>query len=608
IRTYGDKNVLFEGAEKMRSLAAESPPGLTTKLTGQMGYFDDSVRILEEIDGKLLAGTIALISLLLLLIYRSPFLWLLPLSGVAVAELTARGLGSQLSDAGTTVTSQGAALMTVLIFGVGTDYALLVIARYREELRRHEDRHEAMQNALRRSGPSIFASGVTVILALLCLSFANVNATSGAGPIGAMGVALAMFAMLTLLPTLLIIVGREAFWPFIPSYRSAETFAASKFWSRLATRIAARPRLVSLAVVGLMGLMALGWTAHSGGLDLEKSFRGDVESVEGQQLLERTLPPGATGPLTVLVADKGALGPVRRALRSSRDIAGVGLQQQSKGVTRIEAALRYPPYSDTAIAAVPRIRAALDKAAPGKAYVAGASAVEADSRKFAARDNRLIMPLALLVVALVLVVLLRSLLAPLLLIATVVVSFLAVLGASYVVFEHLFGFPGVDEYLPLFVFIFLVALGVDYNIFLMARVREEARRFGTREGMRRGLVATGGVITSAGIVLAGTFLVLASMPSTTLTEVGFAVALGVLFDALIVRSVLVPALAFALGDRIWWPARMPEQPAGGGAGPTNGHITAEATPAIDDTGFSLRSAGKLRDSVAELPDWTGRLR
>jgi RND superfamily putative drug exporter len=248
--------------------------------------------------------------------------------------------------------------------------------------------------------------------------------------------------------------------------------------------------------------------------------------------------------------------PVIAALKRSADIANVGLVQQGKGAVRIEATLKYAPYSDAAMSAIDRVRANVMAAGPGSAFVAGATAVEADSRAFAAKDNRLIMPVALLVVTLILMLLLRALVAPVVLMLTVVASFVAVLGASYVAFTQLFGFPGVDEYIPLFVFIFLVALGADYNIFLMARVREEALIHGPREGMRRGLVVTGGVITSAGIVLAGTFLVLAAMPITMLTEIGFAIALGVLFDALIVRTALVPALGFALGRALWWPSRL----------------------------------------------------
>lgn len=560
IKAEGDQEVLFAASDRLRELAAAAPPGTTVKLSGQTGFYDDTVRVFDSIDGNLLLGTIALITLLLLLIYRSPFLWILPLATVGIAEVTSRGLGTELAERGMTITTQSAALMTVLVFGVGTDYALLLIARYREELRHYTDRHEAMAHALDRSGPPILASAATVIAALLCLTLADVNATAGAGPIGAMGIAVAMLAMLTALPALLLVFGRPVFWPFVPRVEATAAEIPVNFWSRLADRIAARPALVTFCVVLLMGVMSLGLMNPPGGLDLTKSFRDDVESVQGMEILAKALPPGATGPAVVMVEGEDNVPKAVAALKKSPDVAAVGIVQPGNGATRIEATLKYEPYSDAAIDAVPRLRAALDAAAPGAALLAGASAIESDSREFAAQDNRLIMPLVLLVVLLVLILLLRSIVAPLVLMATVVASFVAVLGASYLAFEHIFGFPGVDEYVPLFVFIFLVALGVDYNIFLMARVREEAQQYGAREGMRRGLVVTGGVITSAGIVLAGTFLVLAAMPITALTEIGFAIAMGVLFDALIVRTALVPALGFMLGRHMWWPAKIGDSP------------------------------------------------
>ncbi|MBI5310443.1 MAG: MMPL family transporter, partial [Actinobacteria bacterium] len=444
VRARGDQKILFEASDQMRALASDNPAGLTSKLTGQMGYFDDTVRVFDSIDGNLLAGTIALITVLLLLIYRSPFLWFLPLLSVGFAEMVSRGLGTRLAEDGTVITTQAASLTTVLIFGVGTDYALLIIARYREELRHSENTHQAMARALRSSGPPIFASAATVAAALLTMTFADVNATSGAGPIGAMGIAIAMLAMLTVLPALLLLVGRRAFWPFVPEVGSGEDeLAAHGFWTRLADRIARRPRLISAVVFAVMAVMALGLTTHNGGLDLAKSFRGEVESVSGQRLLEQTLPPGATGPMTVLVSDPSTVKPVIATLKSNGEVASVGLIQKGRGVVRIEATLKHAPYSEQAIDSIPGIRAALDKAAPGSALVAGPTAVEADSRHFAAKDNKLIMPLALLVVTLILILLLRSLVAPLVLILTVVASYLAVMGVSFVAFDQLFGFAGV---------------------------------------------------------------------------------------------------------------------------------------------------------------------
>jgi RND superfamily putative drug exporter len=552
MRAHGDKQVLYAAADRLERVAAEAPPGVDTKLTGQAGFFNDQAEIFDEIDRKLLIGSVILISVLLLLIYRSPFLWLLPLASVGVAEVTARGLSTTLTDYGVTLTSQAAALMTVLVFGVGTDYALLVIARYREELRRCEHVEDAMGTALLRTAPTILASGMTVIAALMCMTLADVNGTAGAGPIGALGIAVAMISTLTLLPAMLLLFGRGVFWPGVPRVGTAVAAQNEGFWPRLADFIARNAGRVVVCVALLMAVMAIGLTTKPGGLDLAESFHDSVPSVEGMNELERVLPPGATGPMTVLVGDSVQVPGVLRTLKSSTDVSLVNLVQRAGGVTRIEAMLPFSPYSEQAIDAVERVRSQLGAAA----LVSGATAVEADSREFAAHDNRVIMPLVLLVVFIVLLVLLRSIVAPLVLMLTVVASFLAVMGCSYLLFDHLFGFSGVDEYVPLFVFIFLVALGVDYNIFLMARVREDVAEHGAREAMRRGLIVTGGVITSAGLVLAGTFFVMAAMPITVLTEMGFAVAIGVLFDALIVRTALVPALGFLLGERMWWPSRI----------------------------------------------------
>ena len=601
MRAGGSKEVLFNANAQLEAVAAKAPADMTVHLTGQAGFFNDQAEIFDTIDGNLLIGTVLLISLLLLLIYRSPFLWLLPLTAVGIAEITSRGLGTELAERGATITSQSAALMTVLVFGVGTDYALLIIARYRDELRHREDAHEAMAVALSRSGPTILASSSTVIAALLCLMLADVNATAGAGPIGAMGIAIAMLAMLTLLPALLLVFGRPVFWPFIPRAGTPSDEVPVNFWSHLADRIARKPRLVTIVVFALMGVMALGLLNRPGGLDITNSFHKPVDSVEGMKVLEKALPPGATGPMTVLVSDPRQVGRVTRTLKRSEDVAAVGIVQPGNGATRIEATLKYSPYSDAAIDAVERVRTQMAQVSGGTALVSGATAIESDSRHFAAKDNKLIMPLVLLVVFLILLILLRSLVAPLILMITVVASFLAVMGASYWAFENLFGYSGVDEYVPIFVFIFLVALGVDYNIFLMARVREEAAKYGARDAMRRGLIVTGGVITSAGIVLAGTFFVMAAMPMTVLTEIGFAIAIGVLFDALIVRTLLVPALGFMLGEKMWWPARF-DQP---DASPTNEPPQISVPPEQQAQSPIAPAGGGPKDSFElPLPDWT----
>ena len=446
------------------------------------------------------------------------------------------------------------------MLGAGTDYALLLVARYREELRRHKDRHEAMALALRTAGPAVFASGLTVIAALLCLTLAEVNGTSGLGPIGALGIAVAMVAMLTLLPALLVIVGRWVFFPFIPRYDPALSSEPTGIWGRLGTAIAARPRKVWIGVVALLLVLSLGLLNFSTGLTTGNSFRGEVESVQGQELISKSFPSGANAPVDIIVRDLLKTDAVRTAVAEVPGIASVAPAGTTSNIVRLQAVLEPEPYSTEAYAVIPNIRAAAKSAGGPDTLVGGATAVEADLRDAATRDTKLIVPIALLVVFLILMILLRAVVAPLLLIGTVILSFGAALGVGAVVFDVIFGFPGSDPSQPLFAFVFLVALGIDYNIFLMTRVREETRRYGTRAGMLRGLAVTGGVITAAGIVLAGTFLVLGVLPLIFLTEIGFVVAFGVLLDTFIVRSVLVPALVLDIGPKVWTPSSLAKGP------------------------------------------------
>jgi RND superfamily putative drug exporter len=377
-----------------------------------------------------------------------------------------------------------------------------------------------------------------------------------------MGIAVAVTAMLTLLPVLLLIGGRRAFWPFVPRVGDPDRDGRG-VWLRLGRWIAGRPRPVWLGTTAALAVLCVGLVTLDDDLTSATSFRGSVESVEGQRLVERAFPGGASAPAVVLVRDAADVEPVRAAVAAAPGVTAIGPVERGEPGARFTATLAPDPYSERAYALVEPLREAARAAATGDVLVGGPTAEERDLRAAAVRDTKLLVPLVLAVVLAVLVLLLRALVAPLLLIATVVLSFLATLGLSSVVFDYAFGFAGEDPSLPLYAFIFLVALGVDYNIFLMARVREEAQAHGTRDGMIRGLAVTGGVITSAGVVLAGTFSVLAVLPFVPLTEVGFAVAVGVLLDTLLVRSVLVPALAFDLGDRIWWPSALARRrPAG----------------------------------------------
>jgi putative drug exporter of the RND superfamily len=448
----------------------------------------------------------------------------------------------------------------VLVFGAGTDYALLLTARYREELRRHEDRHAAMRVAIRRAGPAIVASAGTVILSLLALSLAELNSTKGLGPVLAIGVGVALLSMMTLLPALLVITGRWMFWPAKPTYGSAEPTSRG-FWARTGRRIAVRPRVVWITTALILGVMALGLTGlKADGLTNAQSFRGHPDSVVGQSVIDQHFPAGAGQPVEIF-GNPASGAQLAAALRSVPGITGVTSPVTVAGRSYIEATLTSAPDSQAAYSAIDRVRAAAHAVPGSDALVGGNTAINLDVQRASAHDRNLIIPIVLLVVFVILALLLRALVAPVMLIATVVLSFAATLGVSALFFDHVFNFGGADTSFPLFVFVFLVALGIDYNIFLMTRVREEAKRHGPRTGALTGLAATGGVITAAGAVLAGTFAVLGTLPVTFLTELGFAVAFGVLLDTLVVRSVLVTALNLDLGRWVWWPSRLARQPA-----------------------------------------------
>jgi RND superfamily putative drug exporter len=566
IKGDGKGSTILDPVDEYRKLVSDPGGGLQVKVTGPAGFSADAIKVFEGINGTLLAAAGALVLLLLIMIYRSPFFWFFPLLAVVFGEMASRGFGYFLTEAGVTVNGQSSSILSVLVLGAGTDYALLLVARYREELRTTEDKHAAMARALQTAGPAIVASALTVSIALLCLSLAKVNGTAGLGPIGAMGIMVALLSQMTFLPALLVIVGRKPFWPYVPHVGDAGTDSTHGAWRRIGERVAARPTRVLVGTTGLLVVMAFGLLNLSGGLTQSSSFRDEVESVAGQELVADAFPAGASAPTDVIVRDPAKVAAVTAAVRRVRGVASVRPTGQSGPAgTRLAASLTMDPNSTEAYDLVPEIRRAARSADP-KALVGGTSAVEHDLREASMSDTKLLVPLTLVIVFVILGLLLRSLLAPVVLIGTVVLSFVAALGFSAVIFDVVFGFPGSDPSFPLFAFIFLVALGVDYNIFLMARVREESLRHGTREGMLRGLAVTGGVITSAGIVLAGTFSVLAVLPLVFLTELGFAIAFGVLLDTFLVRSVLVPAIVFRIGPKIWWPSRLAHEDVDAGAG------------------------------------------
>jgi RND superfamily putative drug exporter len=555
-QTTGEGDIVTRDVDGVREAVRGAPAGLQVEITGAAGFAADAIEVFESINGTLLLGTALLVFVLLILIYRSPIFWLVPFLSVIVAEVTSRGVGYLLSELGVTVTGQSSAILTVLVFGAGTDYALLIVARYREELRRQEDVHRAVATAMRTAGPAIVASAGTVIAGLLCLSLAEVNGTAGLALIGATGIAVAMLVMSTLLPALLAIVGRRAFWPFIPRYGTEGADATHGVWRRIAERVALHPRRIWIGSIGLLLVMCAGLVYLNTDLTTGNQFRDEESSTRGQDLVAMAFPAGADVPSTVVVQDTGRVRAVRAALQGRPEVAALGPVETGPPGARFDLTLRDEPYSTRAFEQIPDLRRVARLAGGDGVLLGGSTAEEYDVRKSATRDTRLIVPLVLLVVFIVLAILLRALVLPLLLVGTVVVSFLAALGVGAFLFEFVFDFPGSDPTLPLWAFVFLVALGIDYNIFLMARVREEALRHGTRPGMIRGLAVTGGVITSAGIVLAGTFSVLASLPLVFLTEVGFVIAFGVLLDTFLVRSVLVPALVFDIGPRVWLPSTL----------------------------------------------------
>jgi RND superfamily putative drug exporter len=538
----------------MRSIAHTS--GGSVYVTGPAGYAADFSKVFTGFDSTLLYITAAIVIAILLFTYRSPILWTLPLACVFVALTAAQAVIYLLArHAGLTVNGQSAFILTVLVFGAGTDYALLLVARYREELRRHADRHQAMAEALHRAGPAIIASGSTVVLSLLTLLVAELASTKSLGPVLAIGVAVGLCAMLTLLPALLVIFGRWMFWPRRPTLGSAEP-TEHGLWARIGARMARRPRLVWVVTAVVLGAMALGLTGlEANGLQNRDAFRTKPEAVTGERVLARHFPAGAGDPVQV-VGKADAAQQLQSALSSTPGVTAVTAPVVKDGLAYLEGTLTTSSDSQAAFDTVDRLRASVHAIGGADAKVGGGSAVNLDIQNASRHDRNLVVPLVLLVVLAILGMVLRALVAPLLLAGTVVLSFAAALGVSALIFDHLFGFAGADPSLPLWVFVFLVALGVDYNIFLMTRVHEEARHHGTRPGALLGLAATGGVITSAGLVLAGTFVALATLPLVLVTEIGFAVAFGVLLDTFVVRSVLVTALNLDVGRWIWWPSRL----------------------------------------------------
>jgi putative drug exporter of the RND superfamily len=548
-------NAIPDAAAEIREIATID--GGEVHLAGYGGQAADSAAAFEGIDTNLIFATLGVVIVILLFTYRSPVLWLLPILCAVSANFIATGLVYLLAKyAGLTVNGQSQAILSILVIGAGTDYALLLVARYREELRRHEDRHEAMAFALHRAAPAVLASAATVAIGMLCLSFAELNSTAGLGPVLAIGVAVTMLVMVTLLPALLVICGRWVFWPKRPSFRSAEP-TADGLWARVGRSISHRPRRVWMTTAGLLLLACLGlFRLDTSGLSTEETYTQEFDSIKGQRLLTDHDLSDNSNTIQVLTNTDSAAD-VAASLEGIDGLGELGEPQPlADGRSWFEATINADISSSAAADIVEASRDAAHSVDGADALVGGGSAFYLDTKIASVRDSWVIMPLVLVVVLLILIGLLRALIAPLVLMATVVLSFGAALGISALLFEYVFGFAGSDPGFPLFAFVFLVALGIDYNIFLMTRVREETATHGTRKGSLIALASTGGVITSAGVVLAATFLVLGSLPLVFLAELGVAVALGVMLDTLIVRSVLVTALNLDLGGKIWWPSRL----------------------------------------------------
>ncbi|SCG39620.1 putative drug exporter of the RND superfamily [Micromonospora echinaurantiaca] len=557
--------------ERLRDIAGGDRDGLTVDVAGPAGLLADLIEVFSAIDGTLLLVTLCVVLVILLVVYRSPVLWIFPLLSAGTSFALAAAFVHLLADADViTLNGQAQGILTVLVFGAGTDYALLLVARYREELHRHARPWDAMRTAWKGAAPAIIASGGTVILSLLCLLLSSLNSNRALGPVAAIGIAATLLVMLTFLPALLVLGGRWAFWPRRPREDEAEPQAEQGMWRRIAGFVARRARPVWLVTSVLLAALALGLT-QLGATTLGQSdlFTQRTDSVVGQEVIARHYPAGTGSPATILVDQRAA----RQVAEVARTVPGVAAVRPVTGdragppdpaapprvvdgTVQLEATLADPPDSDGAERTIRDLRAAVHRVPGANAAVGGFTAINVDTAAAATRDQNVIIPVVLVVIAIILALLLRALLAPILLIATVLLSFAATLGLCALVFRHVLDFPGVDASFPLFAFVFLVALGIDYNIFLMSRVREESVRRGTRAGVLAGLAVTGGVITSAGIVLAATFSALAVLPLVVLVELGVAVAVGVLIDTIVVRSLLVPALAYDIGPRVWWPGRL----------------------------------------------------
>ena len=562
--------------------AARAVPGTTAQIAGPAASQADLSDAFAGIDGLLLGVALGAVLLILLLVYRSVLLpFLIILGSVFALGLACAVVYALAERDAVRVDGQVQGILSILVIGAATDYALLLAARFREELAVRGDRFGAAVAAARRSFGVITASAATVALGLLALLASDLTNNRALGPVGAIGIGCAVLATLTFLPAALALLGRTAYWPSRPK-PPEESGEGTGVWRRVARTVNGRPRRTwAVTALVLAVLAAFSPSLSSKGVPLDEIFVNDAPSVAAQTTLGAHFPGGSGNP-AVIIADAGRTAEVTAAARSTDGVASAGAVSASgrpgagkplvvDGRVRIDATLTAAADSDAAKDTVERLRTRVHAVSGADALVGGYTAQQYDTQQTAARDRTVIVPIVLAVILLILMLLLRSLLVPVLLVATVGLNFLATLGVSALVFQHLLGFSGTDASVPLYGFVFLVALGVDYNIFLMSRVREEALVHGNRQGVLRGLTTTGGVITSAGVVLAATFAALMVIPLAFLVQIAFIVAFGVLLDTLVVRSLLVPALMIDIGPRAWWPSALARRnPDGGGAGTPSG--------------------------------------
>ena len=548
---------LGDAVKALRQAAAEGlPDDLRTEVTGGPAFGADIANSFSGANITLLAVTAAVVALLLIVTYRSPVLWLVPLAVIGFADRVAAVVGTAVaSGLGMNPDGSTSGITSVLVFGAGTNYALLLISRYREELGRRNvgDSHrDALGVAVRRAGPAILASNATVVLALLTLLFASSPSVRSLGVQAAAGLLVAAVFVLVVLPPLLALFGERLFWPFIP-HAGAKPLTDSGIWHRVAEAVARRPGRVAVVAIAGLALLCTGLLSTPVGLSQTEQFRVQAESVSGYQTLAAHFPSGLTDP-TRVIAPTNRAADIQRAITDTPGVLSATPAGDSEaGLSQWSVVLEAEPASEKSFETIDALRDSVHSVDPG-ALVGGSDASARDAGAAAAHDRLIVIPAILVVVLAVLYVLLRSALAPLVLVAVTVLSALAALGLGGWASVHLFGFPALDNTAPLFAFLFLVALGVDYTIFLVTRAREETPAHGTRDGIIRAVSATGAVITSAGIVLAAVFCVLGVLPLIVLTQVGIIVGLGILLDTFVVRTVIIPALFTLIGPAIWWPA------------------------------------------------------